>query len=175
MNVVNALYLATHPEFAQNLLADLDERRKEARKEARRNILKQYDKAYVLSIKPKYAKMIYEGRKNWEFRKAPPPICKPMYIYESAPVSAVTGVLIFSFEVKGYVDDVYQLAKYNKLWTRNLPGITVSDLEDYCRGNPVVSALRVAEARKFDQPGSLGFKPPQNWGSFLTKKDEAES
>ena len=48
-------------------------------------------KVIILSIKPKYAKMIYEGTKAWEFRKKAPPVGVPMLIYESAPVSKVTG------------------------------------------------------------------------------------
>lgn len=52
-------------------------------------------KVIVMAIKPKYAKAIYEGRKNWEFRKAPPPLFKTILLYETAPVSAVTGVVVF--------------------------------------------------------------------------------
>ena len=59
INEMNQLFLATHPDV-------------------RRKIRAEYRKAHpaviVMAIKPKYAKAIYEGRKNWEFRKAPPPI-----------------------------------------------------------------------------------------------------
>ena len=74
----------------------------------RRKIRAAYRKAHppviVMAIKPKYAKAIYEGRKNWEFRKAPPPIYKEIYIYESAPVSKITGRVVFSASVTGTRD-----------------------------------------------------------------------
>lgn len=28
----------------------------------------------IMAIKPRFAELIYEGRKVWEFRKAPPPL-----------------------------------------------------------------------------------------------------
>ena len=72
INEMNQLFLATHPDIRRKLRAEY--------RKARPTVI-------VMSIKPKYAKAIYEGRKNWEFRKAPPPIYKEIYIYESAPVS----------------------------------------------------------------------------------------
>ncbi len=57
MDERNQLFLAAHPDI-------------------RRKIRAEYRKAHppviVMAIKPKFAKAIYEGRKNWEFRKAPP-------------------------------------------------------------------------------------------------------
>ena len=54
MDERNQLFLAAHPDI-------------------RRKIRAEYRKAHppviVMAIKPKYAKAIYEGRKNWEFRR----------------------------------------------------------------------------------------------------------
>lgn len=49
--------------------------------------------ALLLSIKPKYAKAIYDGLKKYEFRRACPRVHLPLpcFFYESKPVSLVTG------------------------------------------------------------------------------------
>ena len=86
--------------------------------------------AYFMALKPKYAKAIYEGKKNWEFRKNPPPILKQVLIYESAPVSAVTGSVFFGVEMRSTASTVWDLVKSCKLFTKNLPGITRQELLD---------------------------------------------
>ena len=150
MDEHNQLFLAAHPDI-------------------RRNIRAAYRKAHppviVMAIKPKYAKAIYEGRKNWEFRKAPPPIYKEIYLYESAPVSRITGRIIFCAAVTGTWIDVWEMVKTNRCFTRNLPGIKMVELEDYA-GKRDVTALRVYKAERLENPPTFGAKPPQNWGRF---------
>ena len=149
----------------------------------RRKIRAAYRKAHppviVMAIKPKYAKAIYEGRKNWEFRKAPPPIYKEIYIYESAPVSRITGRVIFCASVTGTWIDVWEMVKTNKCFTRNLPGIKFDELEAYAAKHNV-TALRVYKAERFEHEVTFGAKPPQNWGRFAatyrdTPKEEGDS
>ena len=119
----------------------------------------------VMAIKPKYAKAIYAGKKNWEFRKAPPPLFKTIYLYESAPVSAVTGAVVFGEAVTGLPFSVWEIVKTNRCFTKNLPGIRLSDLEEYV-GKKLVTALRVTEAGQFKSPIPLESAPPQNWRRF---------
>lgn len=148
----NAMFLAAHPEITKKMI-------QEARKRQREN------RVIVMSLKPKYAKAIYEGRKNWEFRKAPPPLFKPIYIYESSPVSKITGCVTFSGSVTGVPFFVYDVAKTNKTYTKNLTGISYDDLKEYA-GDRLVTALRVDEALRFDHDVEFNAKPPQNWGTF---------
>ena len=122
-------------------------------------------KVIVMALKPKYAKAIYEGRKNWEFRKAPPPLFHYIYIYESAPVSAITGKVIFSESVTGIPLAVWDIVKTNKCYTKNLPGISLADLETYT-GKKLVTALRVYRIERFDKPIPFEGKAPQNWGRY---------
>ena len=35
----------------------------------------------IMAIKPRFAKLIYEGRKVWEFRKTPPPLMRLVLVY----------------------------------------------------------------------------------------------
>ena len=158
INEMNQLFLATHPDV-------------------RRKIRAEYRKAHppviVMAIKPKYAKAIREGRKNWEFRKAPPPIWKEIYIYESAPVSKITGRVVFSASVTGTPGVVWDIVKTNKCFTRNLPGITLAELRDYA-GKHDVTALRVFTAERFEHEVTFGAKPPQNWGRFAATYRERQ-
>ena len=156
---MNSVYLLAHPEVARKFRARLRADRRA------RTVL-------VLAIKPKYAKAIYEGRKNWEFRKSPPPLFREMYVYESAPVSAVTGTVWFSESVTGIPLAVWDIVKTNKCYTRNITGISFPDLEAYT-GKHIVTALRVLDFNRFDKPVKFGPRPPQNWGKYLLPRDVA--
>ena len=164
VNEMNQLYLATNPDV---------------RRKSRAAHRKAHPPVIVMSIKPKYAKAIYEGRKNWEFRKAPPPIYKWIYIYESAPVSKITGRVVFETSVTGTWPVVWEMVKTNKCFTRNLPGIKFDELEAYAAKHNV-TALRVYKAKRLEQEVTFGAKPPQNWGRFAatyrdTPKEEGDS
>ena len=152
MSDFNAMYLAAHPEMAKKLL-------QEKRKQLREN------RVIVMSIKPKYAKAIYEGRKNWEFRKAPPPLYKHIFIYESAPVSKITGVVMFISSITGSPLDVHEFARSNRVFTKNAPGISVDKLHEYA-DKRLVTALRVGCVKRLDHDIEFKCKPPQNWGTF---------
>ena len=156
VGAMNSAYLLDHPEMLKKLLSK--------RRAARRKL----PTVIVLSIKPKYAKAIYEGRKNWEFRKAPPPCFRDMYVYESAPVSAITGTISFCESVTGIPLAVFEIVRTNKCYTRNLPGITYAELVAYA-GPKLVTAMRVLDAKRFDKPVEFKPRPPQNWGRFLLR------
>ena len=151
VNTMNQVLLAANPEIRKSLKKAYDE---------------SHPKVIVMSLRPKYAKAIYEGRKNWEFRKTPPPLFKTIYIYESAPVSKITGKIIFTNEIRGLPSSVYEIAKSNRLFLRNLPGISYSKLEEYAGSLNLVSALRVYRAERLDHTINFSAKPPQNWGTF---------
>ena len=158
---MNSVYLLQHPEIARVARA-----RGRAERRARTVL--------VLAIKPKYAKAIYEGRKHWEFRKAPPPLFREMYVYESAPISAVTGTITFSESVTGIPMAVWDIVRTNKCFTRNLTGISFPDLEAYT-GKHTVTALRVLDSKRFDKPVKFGPRPPQNWGKYILQRAAAET
>ena len=145
---VNSAYLLNHPDFARRLLRKV-----------------RAPKVIVMSIKPKFARAIYEGRKHWEFRKAPPPLYQRIYIYESAPVSKVTGWLFFAESVTGIPIAVWDIVKTNRCYSKNLTGITLPQLQAYA-GKKLVTALRVFEPTRCEHPVAFDAKPPQNWGRF---------
>lgn len=150
ISTFNQLFLAANPDIAKKVKKEYEA---------------SHPKVYVMALKPKYAKMIYEGRKNWEFRKAPPPLFKGIYIYESAPVSKVTGVLYFTESFTALPETVLDFVKRNKIYTENKPGITYDELLDYA-GKDLVTALRVFKPERLEHPIELSGKPPQNWGKY---------
>lgn len=158
---INSVYLLGHPEFARAARA-----RWRAERRARTVL--------VLAIKPKYAKAIYDGRKHWEFRKAPPPLFREMYVYESAPISAVTGTIAFSESVTGMPMMVWDIVRTNKCFARNLTGISFPELKAYAGTHPV-TALRVFAPKRFDKPVKFGPRPPQNWGKYILPRAAAET
>ena len=120
----------------------------------------------IMAIKPRFAKMIYEGRKVWEFRKTPPPLMQLVLIYESAPVSAITGTLMFRSKVEGILDDVWEKVSRSKVFAFNGTGIRYSDLRKYVGDSKTVAALRVCAVERIDAPVKVSFRPPLNWCSL---------
>ena len=117
----------------------------------------------IMAIKPKFANLIYEGKKQWEFRKVPPPLMRVVYVYESEPVSAITGTLFFRSKVEGIVDDVWETVTRGKVFARNGTGIGLETLKAYVGNNPTVAALRVACPERMDKPVKIACRPPMNW------------
>ena len=125
-------------------------------------------KEVILSIHPKYAKAIYEGRKHWEFRTVPPPIDQPIYIYETAPICRVTGMVSFAYAVSGVPEYIWNVVKSLGHFHgagMNKPGISRDAFYAYAKGKPSITALRIEVQGRWNQSESLpaGFRPPQNW------------
>ena len=130
----------------------------------------------VMSIKPKYAEAIYAGTKLFEFRKKPPTNLKAVYlVYESAPVSNLTGTVMFcgSFTVRAgaMVEFICRLMKVKKAVAVSMMGISEEELIAYagCPNN-YVTALMVANAERDPFYEQFRIRPPQNWGSIRAYK-----
>jgi predicted transcriptional regulator len=95
-----------------------------------------------------------------------------MFVYESAPISAVTGTITFSESVTGIPMAVWDIVRTNKCFSRNLTGISLPALEAYT-GKHTVTALRVLDSKRFDKPVKFGPRPPQNWGKYLLPRGAA--
>lgn len=121
-------------------------------------------KVIVMAIKPKYATAIYEGKKEWEFRTVPPPIGKEVYLYESAPVSAITGVVKFDEEITA-INGVS--AYLSARLVRDKPGVSLDEIDKYAGGKKL-TALRVGKIERFTQQVKwpINTRPPMNWGEY---------
>ena len=126
----------------------------------------------VMSIKPKYADAIYAGTKKFEFRKKPPTNLKAVYlVYESEPVSKLTGTVMFcgSFTVRAgaMVYFICRLMKVKKAEAVSMMGISEKELIAYAGGpNNLVTTLMVADAERDSHYELYRIRPPQNWGTI---------
>jgi predicted transcriptional regulator len=134
----------------------------------------------ILSIHPKWAKLIYEGKKTIEWRKIIPSCLLPIYskhkplkvyLYETSPIKKVSGYFVCRdvvrldmtkppFEgatISPEADDVIKKGC-----------VTLNDLEKYAGEKHIVFGLKVMYCSKFFKgPKPLedfGLeRPPQSW------------
>ena len=132
-------------------------------------------KVVILAIKPKYAEAIYSGKKRWEFRKAPPPVPGWVYLYESAPVSKITGHVYIGFKVQGQPEDVWGITKLQSL-IGGSTGISRPEFKAYVGKAKSVAACATFSAERYPEPIALnpGVRPPQNWGRYVVIEKKAE-
>jgi len=104
----------------------------------------------LLSIKPKYAKMILSGEKRYEFRRTifKKPGIKKVVIYASSPVSKVIG----EFEI----DDILSL-NIGELWflTMEYAGIDKEYYDRYFSGKEVGHAIKVKKTKEYPEHKDL--------------------
>lgn len=104
----------------------------------------------LLSIKPKYAQMIYDGTKRYEYRRRMPRklnVGDTVYLYETAPVKAVTGYFIVG-------DGGIVTTDRHLLWrmTKEYAGISRVEFLRYFHGDGVyveASAIKVCNHYKY--------------------------
>ncbi|UCV28149.1 ASCH domain-containing protein [Ferribacterium limneticum] len=105
----------------------------------------------LLSIKPEYAEKILEGNKHYEFRKVIPkaPGVTTIVIYATKPVGKVVG----EFDIDQFLSE-----RPNDLWsiTAEYSGITKRFFNEYFHGRNRAYAIKVKEARRYDEPLELG-------------------
>jgi type I restriction enzyme, S subunit len=117
----------------------------------------------LLSFKPKYVRLILEGKKRFEFRKSifrKRPVGR-IFIYASAPVQRVVA----SFESGRILEDHPAL-----LWdqVRDHAGIRDSEFLSCFAGTSRGYAIEIGDLQVFDKPIDPkevipGFVPPQSY------------
>lgn len=127
----------------------------------------------ILSIHPKWAKLIYEGKKTIEWRKNQP-LCRKfgsltidkVFLYETAPICRVTG---FIKKPSFRVVDAYKWFKHYDECVELLGRgcVPVEDLQKYQGDKDYIYAWIINDQSKFATPKTLeDFKlkrPPQSW------------
>lgn len=139
------------------------------------------DKVMVISVKPEYAAKIYAGEKKFEFRRVPPRNLKRTYvIYESAPVSRMTGTVVFCLSVSApasfMADAISALMCVPRSAAIRMMGISEGELIEYAGGrDSFVIGLLIAHAEREGKLARYKIRPPQNWGTIkITGIDETE-
>ena len=122
----------------------------------------------LMSIKPKWAKELYSGKKTVEFRKSSPIVGTIVFIYESAPVRAVTGVFQVEAVLSSYASHVWGATRaLNSIWK---PGtVKRDDLFAYAGGAGgkccaiLTDSLYHFPESSWVRPEKFAVRPPQSW------------
>ena len=105
--------------------------------------------AMLLSIKPKYVKVIFDGRKSYEFRKSKPQKDVDQIIfYASSPQKEVVGEATIEEILEGTPKEIWEIAK-------SASGITKRDFLAYYRGKEKAYAYKLKDVMIYDKPKSL--------------------
>jgi predicted transcriptional regulator len=116
----------------------------------------------LLSIKPQYAKLIFEGVKKFEYRRTifKNPKVKTVLVYASAPVKKVIG----EFEIENVLNE-----DLNSLWkkTKAQAGIDENYFYQYFDNKSKGFAIKIKKVKKYRIPKCIkkdfNLNPPQSF------------
>lgn len=115
----------------------------------------------LLSIKPKYAKVILEGKKQYEFRKSKPKNdVNRIIFYASSPQKQVVGEAEIEDILIGTPKDIWEIAK-------TAAGITEKFFFSYYAGKDKAIAYKLKDVIVYESPKDLSdfgiSKAPQSF------------
>lgn len=103
----------------------------------------------LLSIKPKYANVILQGEKEYEFRKKR---CRDgvtkIVFYSSSPQKQVVGEAEIEEIIEGKPTKIWEVAKH-------AAGITRKAFYDYYRGRHTAVAYKLKNVMVYEEPKEL--------------------
>lgn len=103
----------------------------------------------LLSIKPKYAKIILEGKKQYEFRKSKPKSgVNRIIFYASSPQKQVVGEATIESIIEGNPKDIWEIAK-------TAAGITKEFYYSYYDGKDKAIAYKLKDVIIYKTPKAL--------------------
>lgn len=103
----------------------------------------------LLSIKPKYAKVILEGKKQYEFRKSKPKEgINRIIFYASSPQKQVVGEAAIDQILEGTPEEIWEIAKM-------AAGITKKFYFSYYAGKDKAVAYKLKDVMIYDTPKAL--------------------
>ena len=105
--------------------------------------------AMLLSIKPKYAKVILEGKKQYEFRKTRPKAgVNRIIFYASSPQKQVVGEAVIDEVLEGTPKEIWEIA-------RTAAGITKKFFFSYYSGKDKAIAYKLKDVMIYEEPKKL--------------------
>lgn len=103
----------------------------------------------LLSIKPKYAKIILEGNKLYEFRKSKPKAdIDRIIFYASSPQRKVVGEATIEEILEGTPKEIWEIAK-------SAAGITKKFYFSYYAGKNKAIAYKLKDVMEYETPKYL--------------------
>lgn len=119
----------------------------------------------LIPIKPKYSNMIFRGTKTCEYRRVKPDRdFKRVYVYETAPISAIVGYFDINGIMLGNPDIVWDYTNKNGC-------LSYDDFHSYFQGCDRAVALLIGNTSVFCKAKKLGTEGfpsvvPQNFIYF---------
>lgn len=101
----------------------------------------------LISLHPEHAARIYLGEKKAELRKTFPGSTKIVFVYETAPVSALTGAFWVKQAIRTSVQEAITLASAG--------GVGVASAEKYYEGHEYGWVIQIGNVVKFKRPLQL--------------------
>lgn len=132
-------------------------------------------KPLVISIQPKWSRLIRLGRKTIELRRRFPrlPVGAVAYLYESSPTCSLTAMLRIGTIHELPIEDLWRLHGAASCVDEN-------HFADYYQGRPIGFGIELAECLPLAEPLSLtelrsefAFTAPQSW-AYASPKLAAE-
>jgi predicted transcriptional regulator len=126
-----------------------------------------------MSIKPKYSRLIFGGRKHFELRRTPIRVESGdvVVVYESAPVMAVVGAFVTDGVARGDVEHLWVV--HGREF-----GVTALEYSSYFAGARTAHAIKVRKVVQVspvpldDLRGRFcGFRPPQSYAYWTRGLD----
>jgi predicted transcriptional regulator len=129
--------------------------------------------ALLISIRPRFAELIFAGKKTVELRRTRPKVSPGdlVLVYVSSPAKQLQG----AFEVKKMIS-----AAPSTLWRKvgKNSGIARAEFLDYFRGKTQAHAVVIRRVWKLSGPIDLstlrrqkgGFRPPQSFHYISTSR-----
>jgi predicted transcriptional regulator len=116
-----------------------------------------------MSIRPKYAQAIIDGKKQYEYRKRLPKRTDidKLYVYASKPIKAIIAYFTIGSVISDNPQKVWELTKKDG-------GITKKQFNEYFKGRDIAHAIEIRGVTKFVIPINpkqviQGFITPQNF------------
>ena len=117
----------------------------------------------ILSIRPQFCKLIFEGVKRYEYRKR---VFKrtdidKVYVYASSPIYKIVGYFTIDNVISDTVSNMWQMSYYGS-------GISKEYYDSYFNGCDIAHAIKIKDVVKLDTPIDpkkviADFTPPQNF------------
>ena len=129
----------------------------------------------LLSMKPCYADLVFNGAKTAELRKRIGPHMKDrdVFIYVTSPVRQLRGGFRVEHVWSGSPEEIWSLVS-------DMAGINKQDFDAYYAGRTTAYALKIVDVWEYDQPFALntlrelleGFVVPRSW-RYLKPQEQA--
>lgn len=107
-------------------------------------------KSILLSIKPRFAREIYDKTKHIELRKRQPnvPSGTPVYMYETLPIGKITGIFVYM----GCI-----VEEKESFWKRygGLTYVTKKEFFEYYENEAFVYGWKIGLVVKFEKNNTL--------------------